>query len=201
MKAFAEKSRDNYNQIADEYDNSPDGKFTEKFKHFLLEDAQIKNNDKVLDIACGNGTLLKMFSGRYTINGYGVDISDKMIENARIKCPDMIFEVASCEHTSFEEQMFDVVTVCAAYHHFPNVKAFAKEASRIVKPKGLLYIADVYLPFIVRSIFNPFISLSKAGDVKLYSPKEICENFEAYGFEHISFKQEGNIQIIVLRKK
>lgn len=133
MKTFEEKSRENYNRKAKEYDNTLDGKFTEKFKKLLLEEIKIKHNDSILDVACGNGAFLQMVSNRCNIKGYGIDISEKMIEYAKAKCPDMLFEVNGCEYTPFKDQMFDVITVCAAYHHFPNIKAFAKEANRILK--------------------------------------------------------------------
>lgn len=105
--------------------------------------------------------------------GYGIDISEKMIENAKKKYTDMIFKINSCECTSFESQMFDAITVCAAYHHFPDVKAFAKECNRILKPQGMLYIAEEYYPLIIRLISNPFVPLSRAGDVKILRIKYI----------------------------
>ncbi|HWQ88995.1 MAG TPA: methyltransferase domain-containing protein, partial [Desulfitobacteriaceae bacterium] len=93
MKTVEEKSRDWYNRIADNYDNLFEGRFTEKFKKLLLEEIKIKPNDSILDVACGNGRLLKMLASKYAIKGYGVDITEKMIENARKNCPDMVFEV------------------------------------------------------------------------------------------------------------
>jgi len=200
MKTFKDKSRESYNRKADDYDKTFDGKFTVKFKELLLEEITVETNNNILDVACGNATFLKMLSNKYDIKGYGIDISEKMIENAKRRCPDMAFDISSCEHTPFDNQIFDMVTVCAAYHHFPDTKAFAKEVSRILKPKGLLYIAEVYYPFIIRAIFNPFVPLSKAGDVKFYSPKEIQSNFEKYGFEMVNFKREGHIQIIGFRR-
>lgn len=200
MKTFNEKSRESYNLKAEDYDNTFDGKFTEKFKKLLLEEIIIQPNNSILDVACGNGTFLRMLTGKCNIKGYGIDISEKMIEVAKKKCPDMIFEVNGCEHTSFQNEMFDVITVCAAYHHFPDVKAFAKEAYRLLKPQGKLYIAEVYYSFIIRAICNPFVPLSKAGDVKFYSPKEIKINFEKYGFEQVRLKKDGHVQILEMRK-
>ncbi len=200
MKNFAEKSRNSYNQKADDYDNSLEGQFTVKFKELLLEEIIVEANDNILDIACGNATFLNMLSKQHKINGYGIDISEKMIENAKKKCPSMTFEVSGCENTPFDDQMFHVATVCAAYHHFPDVKAFAKEMSRVLKPGGLLYIAEVYYPFLLRTIFNPFVPLSKAGDVKFYSPKEIQTNFEKEGFKKVGFLKKGHIQIVTLQK-
>lgn len=199
-KDFAQKSRENYNLKAENYDETFDGKFTEKFKELLLDEILIEANENILDVACGNGSLLKMISSRCDIKGYGIDISEKMIECAEKKCSDMTFQVSGCEDTSFNNQMFDVITVCAAYHHFPDVKAFAKEAYRILKPHGRLYIAEVYYPFLIRLLCNPFVRLSKAGDVKFYSPKEIQSNFEAYGFKQNRYIREEHIQIIKMLK-
>lgn len=200
MKTFKEKSRESYNRKADDYDNTFDGRFTERFKELLLEEVITKPDDKVLDIACGNGTFLKMLSAKAEIKGYGIDISEKMIENAKKKCPGMIFETNSCEHTLFENQMFDVITVCAAYHHFPDVKAFAEEAKRILKSQGMLYIAEIYYPFIIRMVCNPLIPLSKAGDVKFYSPGEIQRNFNVCGFKQVRLERKGNIQIVEMQR-
>lgn len=201
MNKYAEKSRECYNRKADNYDNTFDGRFTEKFKKLLADSIMIDPGDNVLDIACGNGTLLKMLSGKYDFKGYGIDISEKMIENAQRKCKNMKFEVSSCEHTPFEDKTFDAITVCASYHHFPDTVQFAKEANRILKPHGMLYIAEVYYPFFIRTIFNPFIPLLGAGDVKFYSPDEIQTNLEDHGFERNKLKIEGHIQLIEMRKK
>ena len=200
MKTFKDKSRESYNRKADDYDNTFDGKFTLKFKKLLLEEIKIKPMDSILDVACGNGTFLKMLSSKCDIKGYGIDISEKMIENAKKICPDMTFEISSCDHTSFESQMFDAITVCAAYHHFPDVKAFAKEINRILKPHGMLYVAELYYPLIIRLICNPFVPLLRTGDVKIYSPGEIQSNFEAYCFEQVGIKREGHIQIIGMQR-
>ena len=154
----------------------------------------------VLDVACGNGTLLKMLADRYGIIGYGTDISENMIENARRKNPGMIFETAGCESMPFESHFFDIITVCAAYHHFPDVKAFAAEAHRLLKAGGCLYIADVYYPALVRFLCNPFVPLSKAGDVRFYSPKEIRKTFENSGFRLLNNNISGHIQLAAFQK-
>lgn len=200
MKTFEEKSRKYYNRIADNYDHSFDSLVTNKFKNFLLENIVIHPNDAVLDIACGNGTLLKMLSERWKIRGYGLDIAEKMIENAKRKCPEMTFEVSSCDHSSLPSQSIDIIIVCAAYHHFPDVKAFAQEANRLLKTSGRLYIAEMYFPFF-RFLTNPLLRHWKAGDVKYYSPKEIMANFEAVDFEPIGFKKRGSMQIVKMRKR
>ncbi len=97
MNAFERKSIEHFNQEADVYDNSFDGRTTEKYKALLLEEIRIKPHDCVLDVGCGSEGFLKMLSDKCVIEGYGVDIAEKMIEDARKNCPDMTFEVTSCE--------------------------------------------------------------------------------------------------------
>jgi SAM-dependent methyltransferase len=90
----------------------------------------------------------------------------------------------------------DIITVCAAYHHFPDTAAFAHESKRVLKLNGRVYIAEIYLPFPLRLFLNPFVPLSSEGDAKFYSPEMICRNFEQCGFKRESVKISGNVQIV-----
>lgn len=200
MNRATDKSRESYNRKADHYDETPEGQYTLAFKQKLLKEISLCRGAHVLDIACGNGTLLKMIADQFEIFGFGVDISEKMIDNARQKNPDMHFKVAGCEQLPYDHHSFDLITVCAAYHHFPNVKAFAAEVNRVIKPKGCLYIADVFYPAIVRILCNPFVPLSKAGDVRFYSPEEIIRTFERVGFRKLTLSISGQIQLVGLQK-
>jgi len=201
MANFKDKSKAAYNKKADNYDYSDEGRFTQKFKDMLLSIITLKENSNVLDVACGNGSLLAALNKKTKINGYGIDIAEKMIENAINKNLGMEFHAVDCESIPFENETMDIITVCAAYHHFPDVAAFAAEAKRLLKLNGMLYITDVYLPAFWRVLLNPLVPLSKAGDVKFYSPKEIVKNFEKFGFINIDIKIFENIQIICMRKQ
>jgi len=200
MANYNEKSKSAYNKKADNYDDTADGRFTYKFKQLLVSEIALQEKDNVLDVACGNGSLLALLNKQKNINGFGIDIADRMIKNAAASNPSMEFHVSGCEAMPFEAGTMDVITVCAAYHHFPDVAAFAREASRVLKPRGRLYIADVYIPAILRIIVNPFVPLSKAGDVKFYSPQEMINNLKQFGFEKADIKISGHIQIVSMRK-
>lgn len=112
----------------------------------------------------------------------------------------MSFKVASCDDLPFEDESMDIVIVCAAFHHFPNVDRFAEEAFRVLKRNGMLYIAEVYYPAFIRIICNPFVPLSKAGDVKFYGSNEIIALFTNYGFRRELLKKDGHVQIIQMKK-
>ena len=201
MKDFNAKSKAAYNKIADDYDNSFDGKFTQKFKRLLAANIILEKNNSVLDVACGNGSLLAMLSKQKNLNGFGVDISDRMIQNAVRNNPNMEFQVAGCEVIPFEDNSMDIMIVCAAYHHFPDVKSFAREAKRVLKTNGVIYIAEVYLNTFLRLVCNPFLPFSNAGDVKFYSPNQIAENFHSFGFEKTNVIISNGVQVVSMQKK
>ena len=199
MANFNDKSRTSYNKKADNYENSPEGRFTREFQRLLIKNIDFNINSSILDVACGNGSLLKLLNSKNPIKGFGIDISEQMIKNAATNNSDMEFYVAGCEAIPFPDNSIDIITVCAAYHHFPDVVAFSKEAHRVLKPDGRLYIAEIYLPSVLQVIVNPFVPLSKDGDVKFYSPKEIINNFMPFGFEKLDVMINGHIQIVSLR--
>jgi len=134
------------------------------------------------------------------MHGFGTDISPEMIKNATSRYPNLKFEVSDCIAIPFDGSSMDIITACAAYHHFPNVNAFAVEAKRLLKRSGSIYIAEVYLPLGVRQVANIFLPLSKDGDVKFYSSKEIVNTFSDNGFRLIAAKAKGHIQIIHMQK-
>jgi ubiquinone/menaquinone biosynthesis C-methylase UbiE len=113
----------------------------------------------------------------------------------------MEFHASGCDAIPFQDKTMDIITVCAAYHHFPDVEKFSAEAKRLLKPNGMIYIAEIYLPAFWRIVLNPFVPLSKAGDVKFYSPKKIIKNFEKFGFVKTDIKIYESIQIVSIKKQ
>lgn len=200
MRSFTEKSKTAYNRMAADYDNNYEGRFTQPFKEHLLQVITLRGGDMILDVACGTGSLLRMLAGKADIHGFGADLSDEMVRVASKANPQMTFAAAGCEHIPFKAGQFDIITVCCAYHHFPDVQAFAKEAQRLLKPGGRLYIAEVYLPAFWRVVLNPFVPLMPDGDVRFYSANEIIRNFEPYGLKRVDVQIAENRQIICMEK-
>lgn len=98
-----------------------------------MESVELKHGDKVLDMGCETGTILYRLHNLDNIEGYGIDIEEKMIEQAKKKCPQMNIQHGDCSKTPFEGEMFDSLIACMTFHHFYDQEAFAAEASRIIK--------------------------------------------------------------------
>jgi ubiquinone/menaquinone biosynthesis C-methylase UbiE len=123
------------------------------FKNALVEQAQVGVNRRVLDLACGTGTLailLKKAAPAAEI--WGVDGDPKILKLAREKARLGNFEIRFDEGMSFDlpylDETFDRVVSSLFFHHLTrkNKLKTLREARRVLKPGGELHVADWGLP-------------------------------------------------------
>jgi ubiquinone/menaquinone biosynthesis C-methylase UbiE len=186
-----------YDSIADEYDTSLDGRFTAKFKKLMIEMSVVSDGDKVLDVGCGNGSLIFEISSKAKIKAYGVDISPNMIKVCRQRFKNIAFEVSSGEKLPFDDSFFNALTICCVLHHLNNPQRFFEEAHRVLVGGGTLIVGEPCFPFIIRKITDWIVSpLIKAGDNKLFSHKRLKSLFTDNGFDIVEIHKKGTMQII-----
>lgn len=134
---MSEKIDFRFDKKAAKYDDSYEGKLSEKFYTLVTEHVQLTDGMAVLEMGCGTGTILHRLSQKCRISGHGIDAEEKMLELARKKCPDMEILNCSCDHTPFEDGKFDVIVACMAYHHFPDQDGFSRvRAKRYHQKEG-----------------------------------------------------------------
>ena len=192
-----EKQDFKFDKRASKYDQGFEGKLSRRFYKLIYDNVILRSGDKVIDIGCGTGTILKTLSGMERIEGHGIDVEPEMLKVAKTKCSNMDIRECSCEDTPYEDNSFDVITACMAYHHFPDKDAFAKEALRILKPNGTLYIADPNFPLPIRKIIN---LLAKGFNGEFMTSLEIAERFGRYGFVPVATFKDHYAQLVILRK-
>lgn len=188
-----------FSKRAENYDEGFEGKFSRKFYDALFALMKLNPLEAVLDVGCGTGYLLRKISKSYEINGCGIDVEDNMVQVAKKQCPEMNIQRSSCEKTPFDSNEFDIVTACMAYHHFSDKKGFAKEAARILKTGGYLYIADPFFPFIIRKIINGLARVFRVSG-QFLTVQEIANQFIEYGFELSDYYKKGYVQVVELKK-
>ncbi|MGB4661173.1 MAG: class I SAM-dependent methyltransferase [Mobilitalea sp.] len=201
MDKKTQESVRKYNKIAVEYDDTFDGKFTRCLKNEIVRVIRLDDSNKVLDVVCGNGTLLKLINDKIQVQAYGVDISDNMIKEAKRKYPEMQFVTTNSALLPFQDNSFDAVTVCAAFHHFTEPDKFLKEAKRVLKPGGYIYIADPYFPLLIRQFAKIIFPLLKMGDVKIYNKRELNNFLNSHGFLDVSVNRFGTYGFMAIGKK
>lgn len=138
-KYLLEKTRQDYNKIADEFSLTRKEIWPELT--FLFED-YLAEGEKVLDLGCGNGRWFKLFQKK-KVDYIGVDFSERLIEIAERNCPQAKFQTADVLNLPFSNNFFDKIYSIAVLHHIPS-KDFRlqvlKETYRVLKPNGLLIL-------------------------------------------------------------
>lgn len=194
MNKKTEKSRIAYNKIAFEYDTSKEGQYTKFHIKELSNIIYLTEDDIILDVACGNGTLLGELSKKTKIHANGIDLSENMIHAAKMRYPNIKFDVKPCCPLEWSDESIDIITVCCAFHHFEDPQGFVNECRRVLKNNGTIYIAEPNFGVILRFFANKFwFPFSKSGDVRVYSQKELVKFFSYSGFKtvHTYRKDKG----------
>lgn len=102
---------------------------------------QYAPGDRVLDIGCGPGSNWPQWRQLPDQGALiGIDISEKMIDEARRRHPDGQFEVARIHELPFPDGSFDVVVASAVLHHIPDehLPAAFAEIHRVLDEHGRL---------------------------------------------------------------
>lgn len=201
MGKRTERSKRTYNQMAAGYDTSPEGYYTKPHKAELIKQVVIRDGDSVLDVACGNGSLMGALSKKASVHTFGVDLSEQMIAAARERYPACTFAVSSCVPLPFETESMDVITVSCAFHHFEDPRAFVGECMRVLKKNGMVYMAEPFFTPVIRWLANTLVfPFSKSGDVKVYSEQELRTIFWAAGFRVVETYTKGTVLFFSAKK-
>ena len=96
-----------------------------------------KIKGRTLDVGCGNGDVTKLLK-----NAVGVDISEKLLEEARKKSSNKFIK-AKCEDLPFDDNYFDNVLLVAVLHNLKKTsrKKCLSEIHRVLKTKGKLFLS------------------------------------------------------------
>jgi ubiquinone/menaquinone biosynthesis C-methylase UbiE len=105
----------------------------------ILDALALKPGDRLLDIGCGGGLLLRdaLASGA-TVTG--LDHSDEMVALAHERAPGAEVVQGSAEELPFDDGSFTAVSMSIVFFFLPDPVAVLRECRRVLAPGGRLAV-------------------------------------------------------------
>ena len=124
------------------------GEITEALEHrVILSLTGPLQDQSVLDVGCGDGTLALVFSRNGAARVAGCDLDSRMViraqAGARRGGADIEFAVARSQALPFPDDSFDIVTCITVLTFIPEAGAAIREMARVLRPGGRLVIGDL----------------------------------------------------------
>ncbi len=117
--------------------------------NLLVKSASPKRSDRLLDVACGPGSVAVAFA-EHVEHATGLDATEAMLDQARVladkrELSNTSWKQGSVYELPFEDKSFDIVSCRFAFHHFQDpVKAFY-EMKRVCKVGGRVVLCDAII--------------------------------------------------------
>ena len=115
----------------------------------LIEQANIQDNQRVLDLGCGTGTLVALLKRKYpAAQIVGLDPDPKALRRAKKKIQRAGVEVqldeGFADELPYEEGTFDRVLSSFMFHHLEDQdrEKMLREVLRVLKPAGTFHLLD-----------------------------------------------------------
>jgi ubiquinone/menaquinone biosynthesis C-methylase UbiE len=128
----------------------------QRVKDHVIEIADIKESDIVLEVAIGAGDVIEKIVGRVGEKGkvYGVDVAQGYIEFTQKRLAKLGFndnvhlQIAEATKLPFEDNKFDILINCFMMDLIdtPNIPNVLSEFKRVVKTHGKVIIATMTIP-------------------------------------------------------
>ena len=137
-----------YNQ-----ENKPFSEYPKKLIKYLIKRANLKKNQKILELGCGRGEFISEFRNK-GLDAYGCDISN-FSQNF---FPDLKFSRVDLEHNNlpYEDETFDIIYSKSFIEHFYYPEKIFQEAYRVLKPGGIIITLTPEWQYIYKSFYEDF---------------------------------------------
>jgi ubiquinone/menaquinone biosynthesis C-methylase UbiE len=112
----------------------------------LLDLVQFQGDERLLDVGSGLGAVAFALAPRVR-EVVGVERNEEAVARARELAPENVeFVVGDGESLEFDSFSFDAAASVRALHHTPRPERVISEIVRVVRPSGVILVADQIAP-------------------------------------------------------
>ena len=119
----------------------PDPRVDRKLAHICDVVRAYLPCERFLDAGCGDGRFLGALADELPEDVVGVDISQRILETARVRIPRAQLRQANLESMPFEDGRFDLVLSSQVIEHVLDAPAAMRELFRVLEPGGRMVIS------------------------------------------------------------
>ena len=163
--------------------------------------------ERVLDACCGTGDLAVAARKAGAREVIGIDFSERMLERARRKAPEVEWIQADVLALPFDDGSFDAAVVGFGVRNVEDLAAGLKELRRVLRPGGRLGILEITKPRGPLAIFYklwfdrivPLLGRVLPGGAaytylpasvrRFPGPEELADLLRTCGFENVRFRR------------
>lgn len=199
--AIEQHSINQFTQWAKNYDNPFTSITFQQTNSKIVNLLNPKANSSLLDVGCGSGILLnKLLSLHNNMKLFGLDITPKMVEVAKVKFnnnPEVKITLGSAIKMPYKDNSFDYVTCASSFHHHPDPAISIKEMVRVLKPGGKLLILDGCVDGTLRKFLSQLENFyHNEGKTFRLTKKEMYDLYKHAGL--IQIKQSAFLYIALI---
>lgn len=108
---------------------------------------EIKDTDRILEIACGTGILTQELTKRHIGLDYiAIDYAQNMLDICYKKGIPVTFELGDATNLSYSDGFFDKIIIANALHIMEEPSRVISEAKRCLKDEGIIYAPNFLTP-------------------------------------------------------
>lgn len=189
---------ENYYNTISNSDLQKGGYWTEKIAFFEKNLSKLskenQGNIQILDMACNDGHLSKIYSKYGKVSG--IDLNKDAVNRARENGINAVFGDVLQLSSLFENKKFDVVIAGDIIEHIFDTDLFLKNINFVLKEEGVLLISTPNLVSLGRRLLsffgkNPFCEYSSKNDgknvghVRYYTAKDMKKQLLENNFKKI----------------
>ena len=104
----------------------------ERFDFNLIK-SWIKTNSRILDLGCGDGSLIESLTASKNIQGYGIESDPGQIQKCVEKGVSVLEQNIDLGLSNFDDQTFDVVLMNQAIQELSNPRQLLQDMLRVGK--------------------------------------------------------------------